>query len=79
VLPPPPPSEANIKAFAADIESGKAEPEYKSAAIPEEPLDGGVTVVVGKNFDAIVKDKTKDVLLEVGVGGGGVVVVGWGV
>lgn len=41
------------------------EPEYKSAPIPDEPTDGGVTVVVGKNFDKIVKDKTKDVLLEV--------------
>lgn len=42
------------------------EPEYKSAPIPDEPTDGSVTVVVGKNFDKIVKDKTKDVLLEVG-------------
>lgn len=41
------------------------EPEYKSAPIPDDPTDGGVTVVVGKNFDSIVKDKTKDVLLEV--------------
>jgi hypothetical protein len=41
------------------------QPEYKSAAIPDEPTDGGVTVVVGKNFDEIVKNAEKDVILEV--------------
>jgi hypothetical protein len=28
-------------------------------------LDGGVSIIVGKNFDSIVKDADKDVLLEV--------------
>lgn len=58
-------SEKNIKAFADAVLDGSAEPEYKSAPIPEEPTDGGVTIVVGKNFDEIVKNKDKDVLLEV--------------
>lgn len=47
------------------MSSGSLTPEYKSAPEPEEPTDGGVSVVVGKNFDKIVKDDAKDVLLEV--------------
>jgi hypothetical protein len=58
-------SEKSITKFATGLVDGSVEPEYKSAPIPDEPTDGGVTVVVGKNFDSIVKDKTKDVLLEV--------------
>jgi len=58
-------TEKNIKKFATDLLAGKIEPEYKSAPIPAEPLDGGVTVVVGKNFEDVVKDPKKDVLLEV--------------
>ncbi|KIZ05380.1 prolyl 4-hydroxylase, beta polypeptide [Monoraphidium neglectum] len=58
-------SAKHLKKFTQDLLDGKLTPEFKSAAIPDEPLDGGVTVVVGKNFDAIVKDESKDVLLEV--------------
>ncbi|KAI8470781.1 MAG: protein disulfide isomerase 1 [Monoraphidium minutum] len=54
-----------VKAFAQGLLDGKLTPEYKSAAIPDEPTDGGVTIVVGKNFDKVVKDEGKDVLLEV--------------
>ena len=57
--------EKSITKFAKGLLDGSVEPEYKSAPIPDEPTDGGVTVVVGKNFDSIVKDKEKDVLLEV--------------
>lgn len=57
--------EKSIKAFAEGVSSGSLTPEYKSAPEPEEPTDGGVAVVVGKNFDTIVKDDGKDVLLEV--------------
>ncbi len=39
--------------------------EYKSQPIPEEPEDGGVTIVVGKTVDSILFDESKDVLLEV--------------
>jgi protein disulfide-isomerase A1 len=55
----------NIEAFAQGVADGTAHVEYKSAAIPEDDLDGEVKIVVGKSFDAIVKDPTKDVLLEV--------------
>jgi len=58
-------NEKTITAFAAGVLDGSVQPEYKSAPIPDEPTDGGVTVVVGKNFDEIVKNAEKDVLLEV--------------
>lgn len=54
----------SISAFAKTLIDGTATPEYKSAE-PPETNDGDVIVVVGKTFDAIVKDETKDVLLEV--------------
>lgn len=65
VLVSTPCSEKSIAKFAKGLLDGSVQPEYKSAPIPDEPTDGGVTVVVGKNFDEIVRDKTKDVLLEV--------------
>jgi protein disulfide-isomerase A1 len=58
-------NEKSVAKFAEGMSAGTLTPEYKSAAIPDEPLDGGVTVIVGKNFDKIVKDADKDVLLEV--------------
>ncbi len=36
-----------------------------AAAEPAEPLDKGVRVVTGNSVESIVKDPTKDVLLEV--------------
>nr|QKY15211.1 protein disulfide isomerase 1 (PDI1) [Polytomella parva] len=58
-------SQDSVAAFAMSILEGTAEVEYKSAPIPSSPKDGHVTIVVGKNFDEIVKDSSKDVLLEV--------------
>lgn len=57
----------NIKTFAAGVLDGSAQPEYKSAPIPQSPddLDGGVQIIVGKTVDSIVLDPKKDVLLEV--------------
>jgi hypothetical protein len=54
----------SISAFAKSLIDGTATPDYKSAE-PPETNDGDVIVVVGKTFEAIVKDETKDVLLEV--------------
>jgi protein disulfide-isomerase A1 len=51
--------------FAQGVVDGTAPRRTKSAAVPEEPLDEGVTVVVGSTFESIVKDPSKDVLLEV--------------
>eukprot|EP00775_Hariotina_reticulata_P003132 gene3132-3410_t len=54
-----------IGKFAEGVLDGTVTAEYKSAPIPDEPTEGGVTIVVGKNFEEIVKDEGKDVLLEV--------------
>jgi protein disulfide-isomerase A1 len=45
--------------FAEGLLDGSISPEYKSAPIPDEPTEGGVSVVVGKNFEEIVKDEGK--------------------
>jgi hypothetical protein len=37
-------SAKHLKKFTQDLLDGKLTPEFKSAAIPDEPLDGGVTV-----------------------------------
>ena len=55
----------NLEKFALAVVEGTAPRKTKSAAVPKEPTENGVTVVVGSTFDAIVKDPTKDVLLEV--------------
>ncbi|KFK27591.1 hypothetical protein AALP_AA8G403600 [Arabis alpina] len=53
-----------IKTFGEDFLSDKLKPFYKSDPIPEKN-DGDVKIVVGNNFDQIVLDESKDVLLEV--------------
>mmetsp|Transcript_37870 Transcript_37870/g.106981 ORF Transcript_37870/g.106981 Transcript_37870/m.106981 type:complete len:295 (-) Transcript_37870:250-1134(-) len=62
------PGEYNLKSlqdFAQSMFDKTATPDYKSDPIPENNKDGEVTIVVGKSLDDIVKDETKDVLLEV--------------
>lgn len=54
----------SIKSFAEDFLEDKLKPFYKSDPIPE-TNDGDVKVVVGNNFDEIVLDESKDVLLEI--------------
>jgi protein disulfide-isomerase A1 len=54
----------NIKTFGEDFLNDKLKPFYKSEPIPEQN-DGDVKIVVGDNFDEIVLDESKDVLLEV--------------
>lgn len=46
-----------------DFVGGKLEPYFKSEPIPTQ-TPGEPTIVVGRNFDEIVNDPTKDVLLE---------------
>ncbi|KAK1754877.1 protein disulfide-isomerase [Echria macrotheca] len=53
----------SIKAFVDDFVAGKVEPSIKSEPIPESN-DGPVTVVVAKNYNDIVLDDNKDVLIE---------------
>ncbi|XP_042476410.1 protein disulfide isomerase-like 1-4 [Macadamia integrifolia] len=54
----------HIKAFGEDFLEDKLKPFYKSDPIPE-TNDGAVKIVVGNNFDEIVLDESKDVLLEI--------------
>jgi protein disulfide-isomerase A1 len=53
----------DIAKFVDDFVSGKIEPSIKSEPIPE-TNDGPVKVIVAKNYDEIVLDDTKDVLVE---------------
>jgi hypothetical protein len=55
---------AALTDFATKMLAKELTPTYKSEAVPEKN-DAPVTVVVGDNFDSIVMDPTKDVLLEV--------------
>ncbi|XP_023522947.1 protein disulfide isomerase-like 1-4 isoform X3 [Cucurbita pepo subsp. pepo] len=54
----------NIKAFGENFLEDKLKPFYKSDPIPE-TNDGDVKIVVGDNFNEIVLDESKDVLLEI--------------
>ena len=56
-------SEKAIKKFVDDFVGGKLEPSVKSEPIPEKQ-EGPVTVVVAKNYQEVVIDNEKDVLLE---------------
>ncbi|KAI8919279.1 disulfide isomerase 1 protein [Powellomyces hirtus] len=56
-------TKANVKAFLDKYVAGKLEPSLKSEPIPEKN-DGGVKVVVGKNYEALVLNKDQDVLVE---------------
>ncbi|XP_061358782.1 protein disulfide isomerase-like 1-4 [Gastrolobium bilobum] len=53
-----------IKAFGKDFLEDKLKPFLKSDPVPESN-DGDVKIVVGNNFDEIVLDESKDVLLEI--------------
>jgi len=52
-----------LKAHLESFLESKLEPYIKSEPLPEQPEDGPA-IVVGKNFDEIVLDPSKDVLLE---------------
>lgn len=53
-----------LKDFGEGFVEGTLKPVYKSDPIPE-TNDGDVKIVVGNNFDEIVLDESKDVLLEI--------------
>ena len=53
----------SFESFLKAFEAGSLEPYLKSEAVPESN-DGPVKVAVAKNFQALVADSTKDVLIE---------------
>ena len=52
-----------IGKFVQDFVDGKVEPSIKSEPVPEKQ-EGPVQIVVAKNYDAIVLDDSRDVLIE---------------
>jgi protein disulfide isomerase family A protein 3 len=52
-----------FEAFLKAFEAGSLEPYFKSEAVPE-PNDGPVKIAVAKNFQSLVADSKKDVLIE---------------
>lgn len=52
-----------FEAFLNDFKDGKLEPYMKSEAVPDNS-ENAVKVVVAKNFDEIVNDEERDVLIE---------------
>ncbi|OCK73806.1 protein disulfide isomerase [Lepidopterella palustris CBS 459.81] len=56
-------TEKEIGKFVDDFVAGKLEPSIKSEPIPESQ-EGPVTVIVAKNYDEIVINNDKDVLVE---------------
>jgi len=52
-----------ISAFVSDVMDGKLAPSLKSEPIPESNAEP-VKVIVGKQFEEIVKDETKDVFVK---------------
>jgi len=55
--------EENLPAFMKQINAGKAKAHVKSAPVPKDDK-GPVKTVVGSNFDRVVLDESKDVLIE---------------
>lgn len=53
-----------ISEFVNQWKLGKLRPALKSDPIPSDPFDGSVRVLVGKNFQEVVYDTTKDVFVE---------------
>jgi len=55
---------ADVTKFVKDFKAGSLSPHLKSAEIPEPQTVDGLTTLVGKSFDSIVNDATKDVLVK---------------
>lgn len=56
-------TKAKLSAFTADYKAGKLSPHLKSEEAPADN-SGNVKVLVGKTFESIVLDESKDVLVE---------------
>ena len=58
------PTVESIKNFAVDWKNGKLSAYFKSEPVPKQDYEGNVRVLVGKNFEEVVYDQSKDVLVE---------------
>ena len=57
-------STADVSKFVGDFNAGSLAPHLKSEDIPEQNPVEGLTTLVGKNWESIVKDPSKDVLVK---------------
>ncbi|CAF4354098.1 unnamed protein product, partial [Adineta steineri] len=53
----------SFEEFVSKLIKGKVKPYFKSQPIPKQPITNGIHTVVAKNFEKIVKDKTKNALV----------------
>jgi len=58
------PTEESIRSHVQDWKAGKLTSYLKSEPIPSDDFDGSVRVLVGKNFEGVTYDFSKDVLVE---------------
>lgn len=49
--------------FISQLDKGKVAPYFKSQPLPKQPVVNGVHTIVGKNFEKIVKDRSKNVVV----------------
>lgn len=54
----------DVKKFVEDFKADKLLPHLKSEDVPEQQTVEGLTTLVGKSWDSIVNDATKDVLVK---------------
>jgi protein disulfide-isomerase A1 len=54
----------NVRNFIDEFVADKLQPFFKSEEVPAESHENHVRVIVGKNFNEVVLDSTKDVLIE---------------
>ena len=53
----------SFEEFISRLDKGKVPVYFKSQPIPKQSIVNGIQTLVGKNFDKIVKDPTKNVLV----------------
>uniref|UniRef100_A0A673A5V0 Protein disulfide-isomerase n=1 Tax=Sphaeramia orbicularis TaxID=375764 RepID=A0A673A5V0_9TELE len=54
----------SLRQLCKDVVDGSAKPYYRSQEIPENWNEGPVKVLVGKNFESVALDQTKNVFVE---------------
>jgi len=57
-------SEENMRSFVAKYQAGELVPDLKTEEVPEDWNANPVKVLVGKNFEEVAMDASKDVLVE---------------